>query len=123
MAKRCYVYIMANQWSHVLYTGVTGNLIVRVRQHRDRSRAGFTQKYNVTSLVYFQEHGGPKAPIEREKEIKSWNRSKKLALIESVTPDFADLSDGWYSGSTPGGETAGFLQNAVKDAECRTERR
>ena len=63
MPKPCFMYIMANPWSRVLYTGVTGNLIVRVKQHKDRTHSGFTQRYNVTSLVYFEEFDGPKAAI------------------------------------------------------------
>src|SRR5437867_703663 len=91
---------MANPWSHVLYTGVTNDLPKRVLQHKLRELPGFTQKYNVTSLVYFEKLDGPKAAIEREKQIKSWSREKKLALIRSVNPDMRDLSEGWYSESS-----------------------
>jgi len=104
-----------------VYTGVTGDLVIRVKLHKDKSFSGFTHKYNVTKLVYFEEFDGPKAAIEREKEIKSWLRIKKLELITNVNPDFEDLSVGWYDGSTISGRTAGFLQNDVKSHPVERE--
>ena len=97
MASRtCYVYIMANPWSRVLYTGVTSDLHGRAWTHKEKSTEGFTKRYNVTSLVYFEEHDGPNSAIAREKQIKGWDRAKKIKLIESMNPGFEDLSAGWY---------------------------
>jgi len=92
---KCFVYIMANPFSRVLYAGMTSNLVLRVWQHKDKSVEGFTSKYNVTSLVYYEECDGPKAAIAREKQIKGWSRAKKVALIESMNLEWDDLSTGW----------------------------
>ncbi len=86
---------MANPFSRVLYAGMTSNLVLRVWQHKDKSVEGFTSKYNVTSLVYYEECDGPKAAIAREKQIKGWSRAKKVALIESMNLEWDDLSTGW----------------------------
>jgi putative endonuclease len=94
-AKPCWVYIMANPWSRVLYTGVTSDLMRRVWQHKQQA-TGFTARYNVTTLVYFEEHDGPTSAITREKQIKAWRREKKVELICTLNPDFKDLSDGCY---------------------------
>src|SRR5689334_14111017 len=91
---KCYVYIMANTYSRVLYVGMTGDLPRRVWEHKSKSIPGFTADYNITSLVYFEELDGPKAAIAREKQIKGWSRAKKVALIESVNPEWDDLSVG-----------------------------
>jgi putative endonuclease len=90
------VYIMSNRWSRVLYVGITSELVKRVYDHKQRETDGFTKKYSGTTLVYFEELDGPKAAIEREKQIKGWRREKKIALIESINPGFEDLSEGWY---------------------------
>ncbi len=92
---KCHVYIMANPFTKVLYTGMTSNLVYRVWQHKDKSLPGFTSKYNVTSLVYYQECDGPKAAIAREKQIKGRSRAKKIALIESANLEWDDLSSRW----------------------------
>jgi putative endonuclease len=93
--KQYYVYIMTSP-SGTLYTGTTNNLKRRVYEHKHKLIEGFTQKYNVTRLVYFEETGDVSATIAREKQIKGWRRSKKIALIESLNPKWQDLSDGWY---------------------------
>ncbi len=92
MHKRCYVYILANPYSRVLYTGMTCNLDLRLGTHRQHLIDGFTSKYNVTRLVYAEEHGGPLSAIAREKQIKKYRREKKIALIESINPEWLDLS-------------------------------
>ena len=89
--KTCHVYIMASA-SRVLYIGVTGDLLRRVREHKDRKVPGFTARYNVTELVYFEAFGDVRLAIAREKQLKGWLRSKKIALIESFNPHWKDLS-------------------------------
>ncbi|HXJ07626.1 MAG TPA: GIY-YIG nuclease family protein [Candidatus Acidoferrum sp.] len=91
MERTFHVYFMASK-SGVLYIGVTGNLVKRVFQHKEKLIPGFTQKYNVTRLVWFEPHPTARSAISREKEIKRWNRAKKIALIESLNPQWDDLS-------------------------------
>jgi putative endonuclease len=93
--KTYFVYIMASK-SRTLYTGVTSNLERRVLQHREKVFGGFTAKYNINRLVYFEQFGDVLAAIGREKQIKAWGRTKKIALIESVNRDWKDLSADWY---------------------------
>ena len=81
--------------SHVLYVGVTGNLPRRVLEHKSKLTEGFTSRYNLTRLVYYEHFSYPDAAIEREKEIKGWRRSKKLMLVESMNPRWYDLSAEW----------------------------
>ncbi|NDJ25215.1 GIY-YIG nuclease family protein [Nostoc sp. B(2019)] len=90
-----YVYLMSNK-SKTLYTGVTNDLHRRVYQHKQKLVPGFTQKYNITKLVYYEETSDIKVAIEREKQIKGWLRAKKIALIESVNPEWQDLSIVWF---------------------------
>lgn len=96
MPDRLYcVYIMASR-SHRLYTGVTNDLLRRVFIHRQKVPGSFTAKYDITSLVYFECGGDIMAAITREKQIKGWNRRKKLELVRSKNPTFADLAKGWF---------------------------
>lgn len=90
-----YVYILTNR-SRTLYTGVTNDLIRRVYEHKQKLVPGFTEKYNISRLVYFEETSDVRDAIAREKQIKGWTRAKKIALIESINPEWKDLSDGWY---------------------------
>ncbi|MFO8011015.1 MAG: GIY-YIG nuclease family protein [Dehalococcoidia bacterium] len=90
--NKYYVYIMTNG-SGTLYTGVTNNLERRVYEHRNKLIGGFTKKYNITKLLYFEEVGDVKAAIEREKQIKGWVREKKVALIESMNPYWRDVME------------------------------
>ncbi len=85
-----FVYILASR-SRFLYVGVTNNLERRMYEHLEGQSPCFTKKYRVTRLVYFEETTDVMAAIEREKQIKSWRRSKKVALIESVNPKWQDL--------------------------------
>ena len=94
MSKQYYVYIMASK-SRVLYVGVTNNLLRRVEQHKQKVVEGFTRKYNVTRLVCYEMTNDVHAALAREKQIKSWRRSKKIELIESVNPVWDDLSEEW----------------------------
>ncbi len=90
-----YVYIMTNR-SRTLYTGVTNNLKRRVYEHRHKLVEGFTAKYNITRLVYYEATPDVRSAIAREKQIKGWLRSKKIALIESANPEWKDLSEEWH---------------------------
>ena len=90
--KQYYVYIMTNK-SKTLYTGVTSNLQKRVFEHKHKFVEGFTKKYNITKLVYYEMTEDVENAIVREKQIKGWLRSKKIALIESVNPEWKDLGE------------------------------
>lgn len=87
MTKQFYVYIMASQRNGTLYTGVTSNLVQRIRQHKDNLVEGFTSRYGVKMLVYFEVHETAESAIVREKQIKKWNRAWKLNLIEQNNPE------------------------------------
>lgn len=90
-----YVYILTNANNNVMYIGVTNNLQRRLYEHKNKLLPGFTKKYNVHKLVYFEQFSEPKYAILREKQLKGWKRIKKNNLIESVNPLWGDLSDGW----------------------------
>jgi len=95
--KQFCVYIMTNRpCSHVLYTGITGNLRRRVFEHKNKLVPGFTTRYNLTRLVYYEVFVYPDAAINREKEIKGWRRSKKIRMIESMNPHWYDLAELWW---------------------------
>ena len=95
--KRFFVYGMANGMRrHVLYVGVTGKLVKRVFQHKHKLIPGFTSRYNLTRLVYYESFFYPDAAIAREKELKGWLRRRKLQLIESANPHWDDLAARWY---------------------------
>ena len=89
-----YVYILTNP-SRTLYVGVTNNLRRRVYEHKHKLLEGFTKRYNLTILVYYEATPDVRAAIEREKQIKGWLRSKKITLIESTNPEWRDLSSEW----------------------------
>ena len=94
--KRFYVYIMTNgPKPTVLYVGVTGHLVRRVWQHKNKLVPGFTSRYNLTRLVYYEQFVYPDAAIAREKEIKGWRRSKKIAMVQSMNPAWDDLARDW----------------------------
>ena len=91
--KYGYVYIITNKSNRVLYTGVSSDLKRRVYQHKHKYAQGFTQKYNVNKLVYYEFCDGILGAIVREKQIKNYSRKKKIALIESMNPEWNDLYD------------------------------
>ncbi len=93
--KLFYVYILSNQ-NGMLYTGVTSNLEERVLEHKQKRFKGYTQKYAIDRLVYYEEFEVSLEAIEREKQIKKWRRSKKIALIKGLNPAFEDLSLDWF---------------------------
>ncbi len=88
-----YVYILANWNNKVIYTGVTNNLQRRLHEHQSKQIDGFTKKYNVNKLVYYDCTNDINAAIRREKQIKGWTREKKNALIESKNPHWQDLAN------------------------------
>ena len=92
MDRTFHVYILAGD-SGVTYTGMTNNLTRRIREHKQKKIPGFTQKYNVTKLVWFEAHGRATSAIAREKQIKGWSRAKKLALVEAKNPRWMDLTE------------------------------
>ena len=87
-----YVYILANQFNDVFYVEVTNNLERRITEHQSGLIEGFTKKYRVHKLVYFESCHDVKAAIAREKQLKNWNREKKRFLIERMNPEWKDLS-------------------------------
>ena len=91
MAKQPAVYILTSKRNGTLYIGLTSNLIQRLWQHRNKQTDGFSQKYNVTRLVYFELHQEIGQAILREKQLKKWNRKWKLRLIEKHNPEWIDL--------------------------------
>jgi|SRR5690348_15210937 putative endonuclease len=97
-SKLFFVYIMTNgPKSAIRYTGITGDLIRRVWQHKTNLSAGFTSRYNLTQLVYYEQFVYPDAAINREKEIKGWRRSKKIQLINSMNLKWEDLAKDWQN--------------------------
>ena len=113
--RRFYVYIMTNRpRSHVLYTGITGDLQRRTFEHKNKLVRGFTSRYNLTRLVYYESFVYPDAAIRREKEIKGWLRSKKIRLIESMNPHWNDLAESWWDVYKPSEEAVARLR-AIQD--------
>jgi putative endonuclease len=90
-----YVYLITNWNNKVMYVGVTNNLERRIYEHKNKMVKGFTEKYNVSKLVYFEETQDIIAAIAREKEIKKWRRQKKNQLVMNNNPTWKDLSLEW----------------------------
>ncbi len=88
-----YVYIMASRKNGTIYVGVTSDIKRRVLQHKESLIPGFTQRYNIHTLVYFEEHSDIRDAIKREKQLKKWNREWKIRLIEKANPEWRDLYD------------------------------
>jgi putative endonuclease len=91
--KRPCVYLLASRRNGTLYTGVTSDLIARVWQHKNHAVEGFTRRYVVGRLVWFEAHETMVSAIEREKQLKKWRRAWKLELIEQANPEWRDLYD------------------------------
>lgn len=91
LTNQYYVYIMTNEYNTVLYTGVTSDLKRRAFQHQKKLREGFTKKYNITKLVYYEITNDVRSAIEREKQIKSGSRQRKNELVESLNKEWNDL--------------------------------
>ncbi len=106
--RNYYVYMMTNK-SGTLYVGVTNNLERRVSEHKQGLPEGFTSRYKMDRLVYFELYPTPRSAIEREKQIKGWLRKKKFELIRSMNPTWRDLSAEWFED----GQTLRFAQGDV----------
>ena len=91
---RYWVYILGSL-SGTLYIGITSNLVFRIRQHKAHTFRGFTAKYDVDRLLYYETYGEVSTAIAREKQLKGWKREKKVALIEKSNPQWTDLSRAW----------------------------
>ena len=94
MERQPVVYILASKPNGTLYIGVTSDLVKRAWEHKNDSVDGFTKRYGVHRLVYYELHGDMLSAITREKQLKKWNRAWKLELIETQNPDWNDLWDG-----------------------------
>ncbi len=92
MRQYC-VYILTNKHNKVLYVGVTGNLPKRIYEHKNKAVKGFTKKYNIDKLVYFEQTENIESAIRREKQLKNWHRDWKINLVNSRNPQWEDLSD------------------------------
>ena len=92
--KLYYVYIMASR-SLTLYTGVTGDIYHRALQHKAGEIEGFTKKYHINRLVYYETFKYVNNALAREKQVKAWTRAKRLALIKTMNPAWQDLAEGW----------------------------
>lgn len=91
MERQFYVYILANKKNGTLYTGMTGDLIRRVWEHKTEAVEGFTKKYQVKTLVYFEVHQDHEEALKREKKLKKWLRQWKLNIIHQMNPEWKDL--------------------------------
>ena len=91
MEKLYAVYIITNHWNTVLYVGITSNLPKRIWEHKNKVVDGFTKKYNLNKLVYYEVFSRPNQAIDREKKLKSLNRDKKIQLINDFNPEWEDL--------------------------------
>jgi putative endonuclease len=112
MPKIYYVYILASQ-RRVLYVGMTSNIEHRVFQHKTHAFPGFTAKYNVTNLVYFERYGSVMSAIRQEKELKAWRREEKIKLIESSNPK-------WRDRATDGTSATSFNRTQSNPSECNS---
>jgi len=92
MEKHFYIYILMNKGNTTSYIGVTGNLSERIWQHKQKTVEGFSSKYNLNKLVYYEIFEDVYEAISREKQLKRWSRNKKIILIKKINPRFADLS-------------------------------
>lgn len=112
MEKQFYVYILASQKHGTLYIGVTSDLLKRIWEHKTKVSEGFTSRYNVDKLVYFEVHENAESAIRREKRLKFWLRDWKIGLIEKDNPEWRDL----YS-EIGGDPLCGTKDNILEDAD------
>ena len=102
--KQYYVYILTNKTNKVLYIGVTNDLVRRVFEHKNKLVEGFTEKYNLTKLVYYDITGDVESAIKREKQLKNWHRDWKIKLITEFNAEWKDLSEGFWGDSETSSE-------------------
>ena len=95
-SREYYVYIMTNRRHAPLYVGVTNDLVRRVYEHRNKLAKSYASKYNITMLMYYETTNNVESAIAREKQLKGWLKEKKIALIESVNPNWKDLALEWF---------------------------
>jgi putative endonuclease len=91
-----FVYILTNRNRKVLYIGVTNDMERRLAEHRAKEVPGFSERYNLTALLYVETYPDAQSAIAREKQLKGWRREKKVALINTINPAWRDLSADWY---------------------------
>ena len=91
MEEQAYIYFMSNRYNKVLYVGITSNLIKKAWEHKNKVVDGFTKRYNLNKLVYYEIYDDIETAINREKQIKSWPRKRKIELIHSLNPHWDDL--------------------------------
>lgn len=94
--KDYFVYILTNEWGNVMYIGVINNLERRVYEHKNKLVKGFTGKYNLCKLVYYEQCSNVADAIVREKQLKGWTRVRKDQLVKTMNPELKDLSEDWY---------------------------
>jgi putative endonuclease len=93
VTKQYYVYILTNRSNNVLYIGVTNDLVRRIYEHKNKVVNGFTKKYNLNKLIYFETTTDVRSALEREKQLKNWHRDWKINLISEFNPKWEDLSE------------------------------
>ena len=95
--KICYEYILTNYKNNTLYIGITSNIERRIYQHKNELIEGFSKRYKLKNLIYYEEFKNIRDAIAREKQLKNWHREWKLNLIKNMNPEFQDLSKEWYT--------------------------
>ena len=119
-----YTYILASKRNGTLYVGSTDDLAYRVWQHREKHRRGFTSRYDVTRLVWYEVHANAESAITRERQLKKWRRAWKVQLLSEANPDWTDLAPQilaeWGGGSVAGGGTVEQDGTAKEDGFPRT---
>jgi putative endonuclease len=111
MKKKLYYVYITGSLSGTLYTGVTSRLQARAWEHKNKVDAGFTAKYNVDRLLYYETYSSVISAITREKQIKGMRRSKKIALVESINPSWKDLSREWFESVIAGSDSSPAARN------------
>ncbi|NNC81959.1 MAG: GIY-YIG nuclease family protein [Flavobacteriales bacterium] len=96
--KNYYVYILASKRNGTLYIGMTNSITRRTHEHKTEFYDGFTKRYSVKRLVYYERHPSPASALKRERQMKKWNRAWKLRLIEEMNPEWEDLALEWMEG-------------------------
>ncbi|HBI17541.1 MAG: Excinuclease ABC C subunit domain protein [Candidatus Moranbacteria bacterium GW2011_GWF2_34_56] len=94
--KHYYVYMLTNKKEGALYIGITNNLERRIYEHKNKKIKGFTEKYNLDKLVFYEDTNDVSFAIQREKQLKKWNRQWKINLIEKDNSNWIDLASSWY---------------------------